>query len=71
MRAFGLARISLSRLPAGTTSSLPSICIMGSADPQPLQKHLPCRLAGKLNRETLCSPEIHFREAVDENKFAA
>lgn len=64
-------RISPFRLPAGTTSSLPSICIMGSADPQVLQKHLLCRVAGRSKCLTLCSPEIHLSDAVDENKFAA
>lgn len=45
----GIAAFPL-RLPAGTTSKWPFICIMGSADPHMLQKHLLCRVAGKSNR---------------------
>jgi len=71
MWAFGLMRISLFRLPAGTTSNLPFICIIGSADPQMLQKHLLCRVAGKLNCLTLSAPESHSRAAADENRLAA
>jgi hypothetical protein len=44
---------------------------MGSADPQVLQKHLLCRVAGKLNCLSLSSPETHFMVAVDENRLAA
>jgi hypothetical protein len=69
--AFGLMRTSLFKLPAGTTSHWPFICIMGSADPQVLQKHLLCRVAGKLNCLAWSSPEIHFRAAVEENRLAA
>jgi hypothetical protein len=43
----------------------------GSADPHVLQKHLLCRVSGKLNRLTLSSPETHFRAAADDNKLAA
>jgi len=69
MWASGLMWIALFRLPAGTTSSWPFI--LGSADPHALQKALLCRVAGKLNRVTLSSPETHFRAAIDENKLAA
>jgi hypothetical protein len=62
---------SLFRLPAGTTSDGAFICALGSADPHILQKHLLCRVPGRLNCLTLFSPETHFRIAVEENKFAA
>ena len=69
--AFGLMRTSLFRLPAGTTSNSPFICMIGSADPQVRQKHLLCRVAGKLNWLTLSAPESHVSAAVDENRLAA
>ena len=50
--ASGLTVTSLLRLPAGTTSDSPFICISGSADPQFPQKPLLCRVAGKLNCRT-------------------
>jgi len=68
MWAIGLTVTSLSKLPAGTASKVPSICIMGSADPQVLQKDLLCRVVGKLNCLTLSPPETHFSAAVDENR---
>lgn len=38
MCASGLTETAVSRLPAGTTTSLPFICTIGSADPQVPQK---------------------------------
>ena len=63
--------ISLLRLPAGTTSNSPLISSIGSADPQLLQKHFPCRVAGRLNCLMLLAPESHFIVAVEENRLAA
>jgi hypothetical protein len=69
--AFGRIGTSLFRLPAGTASNSPFICTFGSADPQMEQKHLLCRVDGRLNSLTLSSPETHFKVAVDENRLAA
>ncbi len=69
--ASGLIVTSPSRLPAGTTSNSPFICINGSADPQLPQKDLLCRVAGKLNCRTSPSPASHFRDPFEKNRFAA
>lgn len=43
----------------------------GSADPQIVQKHLVCRVDGRVNVLVSSSPEVHFSLAVGENRFAA
>jgi hypothetical protein len=52
--------ISLSILPAGTTSNFPSICIFGKADPQLVQKHLMCPSERKLKVLTFSWPDNHL-----------
>lgn len=69
--ASGLSGISLFRLPAGTSRVRFSICTRGSAYPQIEQKHRPCLVDGKLNDVILSWPEIHFKLADEENRFAA
>lgn len=71
MWASGLIGTSPSRLPAGTTSRAPFICRPGSADPQIEQKHLLCRVDGRVNCVTLSRPDSHFNAAVLVNRFAA
>jgi hypothetical protein len=71
MCAFGLMRTSPFKLPAGTTSNPPFIGMIGSADPHVPQKHLLCRVAGKLNCLTWSVPESHLRVALEENRLAA
>jgi len=71
MCASGLTATSVFRLPAGTASNAPFICLLGSADPQMEQKLLTWRVDGRVNCLTLSSPETHFSVAVDENRLAA
>jgi hypothetical protein len=71
MCAFGLTDSSLSRLPAGTTSSAPFACLYGNAEPHVEQKHRVCLVGARLNRFTPLSPEIQLSCAVLENRLAA
>jgi hypothetical protein len=71
MWASGRIGTSLSRLPAGTTSRVPSIWRLGSADPQIEQKDLLCRVDGNVNRVTLSCPDSQLKTALAANKLAA
>lgn len=70
MWALGRIRTSLSRLPAGTTSRVPSLWRLGTAEPQIAQKDLLCRVDGRVNFVTLSSPRRQFKEAVEEKRLA-
>ena len=71
MWAVGLSVTSLFRLPAGTTTSAPFICNVGSPEPQTAQKLRLCRVEGRSNRVTLSAPESHRSVAEGANRLAA
>lgn len=71
MWAVGCSAISLSRLPAGTTSNWPFICRFGTADPHSWQKPFECLVSGRVKVLTWVSPATHFNFADAENKLAA
>lgn len=63
--------MGLSRLPAGTTNSAPSICTVGAAEPQVEQKPFTCLVEGTWNVLIEDSPQSHSIFALTEKRFAA